>query len=122
MDEMRAKKEKKAKDAEIKEVLARATAFTKKQADAPKTLQTTEQNAHIASKTRYNFGDSYHVRFLYFVTVCFTLLIMSCVVTFIAWIINKINKIIDLRDEEIHRLREEMKNRDQRGYNRSIES
>jgi len=47
---------------------------------------------------------------------------MSCVVTFIAWIINKINKIIDLRDEEIHRLREEMKNRDQRGYNRSIES
>jgi len=42
MDEMRAKKEKKAKDAEIKEKLARAYAFTKKQADAPKTLQTTE--------------------------------------------------------------------------------
>lgn len=113
MNEIKAKKEKKAKDAEIKQVLAKATAFTKKQAEAPKTLQlaTTEQNAHLAAN-RYNFGNTYHVRFLYFVTICFTLLIMLCVVTFIAWMINKINKIIDLRDEEIHRLREEMKNKD----------
>jgi predicted metal-binding transcription factor (methanogenesis marker protein 9) len=73
-------------------------------------VPTTESNAKIKS-SRYNFSNTSHVRFLYFVTICFTLLIMACVISFIAWMVDRINKIIALRDEEIRRLSEKVNER-----------
>ena len=67
--------------------------FVKKIADQPAALrlQTTESNAKILSHRQYNFANTAHVKFLYFVTICFSLLIMTCVITFIAWMVNKVN-------------------------------
>lgn len=89
----------------MKEAVDKMQEYIKKKSDLPTQLRvpTTESNAKTKS-SRYNFSNAGHVRFLYFVTICFTLLIMACVITFIAWMINRINKIIALRDEEIHRL------------------
>ena len=68
------------------------------------TLRTTqEQNAMIVHP-RYNFSTSGNVRFLFIVTIFFTVFIMACVISIIAWMVGRINKIIALRDEELHRL------------------
>ena len=89
----------------MKEAVDKMQELIKKKSDLPTQLHVPGTESISKSKSsRYNFSNAGHVRFLYFVTICFTLLIMACVITFIAWMVNRINKIIALRDEEIHRL------------------
>lgn len=96
----------------MKEAVDKMQEYIKKKSDLPTQLRvsTSEQNAKLKS-SRYNFSNTSHVRFLYFVTICFTLLIMACVISFIAWMVDRINKIIALRDEEIRRLSERVNER-----------
>jgi hypothetical protein len=79
-----------AKEAEMKDMVNKMQAFIKKKTDAPSNLSllTIEQNAKATRLARYNFSSSFHVRFLFAITICFTLLIMACVITFIAWMVN----------------------------------